>query len=332
MTRDNSKEQKCGYNNFRRVRYFHGMLMTDSDFSEEQSYHNRKRKLLNRMLHGTGVVCGLKMKPTGCGKSSKIIISPGLALDCAGNEIFIPDECELDVIKMIKSVPGFEAEPKKAACEPVESEEEKENKWYVVVRYQEVHNAPVPVYAPAGGCEEKVCEYSRIKEGYCFEVLRDIPESVKCPVPTKEENGICSKYTKQTERGTEIDASKSEDIRKFLCEDLLMPCPDICCDNQPVVLGSIDFTNKDITPETTIDKNMINNWDCRTYVITFGLLQYWMKQFEPTKLSFDSMMNYAYMKDVCQNDESEERAFEFFKKMCNAGKGTSDEESCNPDE
>ena len=112
MTRDNSKEQKCGYNNFRRTRYFHGMLMTDSDFSKEQSYHILgKRKLLNRMLHGTGVICGLKMKPTGCGESSKIIISSGLALDCAGNEIFVPEECELNVIEMIESATGSKNAP-----------------------------------------------------------------------------------------------------------------------------------------------------------------------------------------------------------------------------
>ncbi len=91
------KDKHCDYNNFKRARYFHGMLMTDRDFSEEQLYHNEKRKLLNRMLHGWGVVCGLKVKPTDQ-PSSKIIIEPGLALDCAGNEIFLREPYELDVI------------------------------------------------------------------------------------------------------------------------------------------------------------------------------------------------------------------------------------------
>ena len=52
----------CDYNEFRRLRYFHGMLLDDKDFQAEQQYHAGKRRLLNRMLHGSGVVCGLDIK------------------------------------------------------------------------------------------------------------------------------------------------------------------------------------------------------------------------------------------------------------------------------
>ena len=43
---------------FARNRYFYGKLLTVRDFEVEQRYHCTKRELLNRLLHGAGVVCG----------------------------------------------------------------------------------------------------------------------------------------------------------------------------------------------------------------------------------------------------------------------------------
>ncbi len=44
---------------FERNRYFYGKLLTVRDFEVEQRYHSGKRALLNRLVHGAGVVCGL---------------------------------------------------------------------------------------------------------------------------------------------------------------------------------------------------------------------------------------------------------------------------------
>ena len=41
---------------FKRLRYFHGMLLTEDDFLEEQLYYREKLKLHNR-LHGHGGAC-----------------------------------------------------------------------------------------------------------------------------------------------------------------------------------------------------------------------------------------------------------------------------------
>jgi hypothetical protein len=218
---------------------------------------------------------------------------------------------------MIKSATDCKTKVKNKECETEGNGEE--NKWYVVVRYQDVKNAPVPVYAPSEDCgKEKVCEYSRIKEGYCFEMYRTLPQNIKCSRSTKKEKGIFNDYTKN--EGTEIDESKIENIKQFLCENrdnLLMPCPDICCDNQPVILGSINFN--EITPNTKIINNMINNWDCRTYVITSGLLQYWMEQLAPAELPLNAIINYTLLKDACEDEKS---AGDFFKKICGIPKGT----------
>lgn len=171
MSKGTSKDTQCDYNNFKRARYFHGMLMTDRDFREEQIYHIEKRKLLNRMLHGWGVVCGFEIN-WEAGKSA-LTIKPGMALDCHGNEILVCDPVEIN----LTSLPCPAKIPARGTLEYCRQQdvEKKPNIYYIAIRYHEVPSDPVPVYAPAGGCEEKACEYSRIREGFCVEILDHQP-------------------------------------------------------------------------------------------------------------------------------------------------------------
>ena len=68
--------------------------------------------------------------------------------------------------------------------------------------------------------KKKVCDYSRIKEGYCFEILKDIPASVECPKELKTTDGKCEELKTKNNNGEETAEQK---VRRFLCEDLLMP-------------------------------------------------------------------------------------------------------------
>jgi hypothetical protein len=65
--------------------FFPGKLLTTEDLAQEQHYLREKQKRHNRTLHGFGVVSGLRVSS----RSAEIIISPGIALDCEGNEIVI---------------------------------------------------------------------------------------------------------------------------------------------------------------------------------------------------------------------------------------------------
>lgn len=181
------KNGTCGYNNFKRARYFHGQMLTDRDFREEQIYHNEKRKLLNRMLQGWGVVCGLEIKPTKPASSS-IIVKPGMALDCNGNEILITEEQTID----ISTAPVVCAEEKKMTdpCADYTATELNPSALYVVIRYREIPTDPVPVYAPGGGCEEKACDYARTREGFCIEVWDHPPVSPS--IDTLESGEACT--------------------------------------------------------------------------------------------------------------------------------------------
>jgi hypothetical protein len=70
---------------FRRPHFFNGRLLTAADLNLEQQYHREKSKLHNRALHGFGIVSGLKVSVD----AGQIVVEPGLALDCEGNEILI---------------------------------------------------------------------------------------------------------------------------------------------------------------------------------------------------------------------------------------------------
>lgn len=59
--------------------------LTAEEFQTDQQYFLEKLRRHNRALHGFGVVYGLKTKRQG----TQIVVEPGLALDCGGNEIVV---------------------------------------------------------------------------------------------------------------------------------------------------------------------------------------------------------------------------------------------------
>ena len=74
----------------KRNRFFSGKLLTTEDLALEQEYFREKLKQHNRHLHGFGVVFGLEVSRSG----GAVIISPGLAIDCQGNDIVVPEPLE----------------------------------------------------------------------------------------------------------------------------------------------------------------------------------------------------------------------------------------------
>jgi len=67
----------------KRVNYFSGQLLTSADLIAEQEYHLNRWRRHNQWCHGWGVVGGLELTVTG----STVVVSPGMALDCAGDEV-----------------------------------------------------------------------------------------------------------------------------------------------------------------------------------------------------------------------------------------------------
>ena len=290
MQKDKSKDMHCDYNNFKRARYFHGMLMTDRDFREEQIYHNEKRKMLNRMLHGWGVVCGLGL--SGETGSSTITVEPGMAIDCHGNEIVVDDTFSLGIAKEVcraKTRVKVPATPEE--CAELETAQEQENILYIGIKYKEVPTDPVPVYAPGGGCEEKVCDYSRTREGFYVDIFdsQNLPQQPHIRIPGGksliERLNECEQKDLTDEQKKGCQKEKVREFAEEFCSEI--PCPDCCSDEHYIILGAIQLGEN-----STINTILPN--EERQYVLIPPHLKY----------LFDSLMRGAEKFFIVQNSDS----------------------------
>jgi hypothetical protein len=155
---------------FSRLRYFHGQPLSALDLRREQAYHLDKARLRNRLLHGWGIVCGLDLRvavkqdcrpeendPT----ATEVIVVPGSAIDCAGNEIVVRHPRPVYVSDLLKS-------------DDLERLHKKPGTVYLTLCYAEVLADPSrPLLAH--GCEPPPsCEYARTIETYqiCVSTVR----------------------------------------------------------------------------------------------------------------------------------------------------------------
>jgi hypothetical protein len=109
MSHHHHELQCLGLQSSVRNRYFYGKLLDVYQLELEQNYFNRKRWLLNRLVTGYGVICGLNVTPAEEG--SAIIVQPGLALDKWGREIIV---CEPSKPICLPCAPPSKGEPEKA--------------------------------------------------------------------------------------------------------------------------------------------------------------------------------------------------------------------------
>jgi hypothetical protein len=68
-----------------RPNFFSGRFLSAEDLQQEQDYVIDKHKRHNRWLHGLGIVTGLHVSTS----AGQIVVEPGLALDCVGNELVV---------------------------------------------------------------------------------------------------------------------------------------------------------------------------------------------------------------------------------------------------
>lgn len=113
----------CPDDAYVRPRFFSGQLLTEDDLELLVGYVTQKQRLHNRYLFGAGVVCGLSVASHPC-RGGKIVVEPGYALDCCGNDLVLDCPQVLDVNQMIQalrieSLGGFDCgDPCAALAEP----------------------------------------------------------------------------------------------------------------------------------------------------------------------------------------------------------------------
>src|SRR4051812_22050554 len=89
----------CEFGPFTRNAYWTGKLMLARDFVDEQRYVVEKLRHHNQKLHGTGVVCGLRVvahETVAC-RNRFVCVTPGSAVDCCGHDIIVREADCLDL-------------------------------------------------------------------------------------------------------------------------------------------------------------------------------------------------------------------------------------------
>lgn len=158
---------------FVRPRFFGGMLLTEDDLETLTDYVIGKRRLTNRYVFGPGVVCGLTVSCDPCERGS-VVVGPGYAIDCCGNDIVVDCPTQVDVIALVREL------RQRSGVDCGEPCDDNPCHGYVLnVVYTEQPSDPVAPYAD-DDCAVGDCEFSRVREGYRFELSCDAPE----PEPT----------------------------------------------------------------------------------------------------------------------------------------------------
>jgi hypothetical protein len=159
-----------------RNHYFYGKLLDVYHFEMETQYHNAKRWLLNRLITGYGVVCGLNVEPGSEG--DQIYIEPGVALDKWGREIIVerrhgPVTIPADLLDSNSAWPEQSGHEQEQSAEGYGSKPRNERaEWlYVTICYVECETDPMPVFA--GDCDSaQLCATGTIRERFKVEFHR----------------------------------------------------------------------------------------------------------------------------------------------------------------
>lgn len=142
---------------FERNRYYPGKMLVSADFQAEQTYFNNKRRFINNLMYGSGIVCG-------CGVFNlddlSIMVESGVAIDGMGREIII----DSSVVKKLSAIEGFDTLVTEQAA--------------LCLRYAEEEVHTVYTMNQASLEEGKEYEYNRISEGYQLFLMdtQDDPE------------------------------------------------------------------------------------------------------------------------------------------------------------
>lgn len=113
-----------------RNNYFFGKMLDVQHFDLEQGYFNSKRWLLNRLVSGFGVACGLNVVWADPHTCDAIVVKPGLAIDKWGREIIVISD----------SMPVKVMPPATGECPAGE-----ENFIHICLEYLECEADPAPV-------------------------------------------------------------------------------------------------------------------------------------------------------------------------------------------
>jgi len=176
---------KCGCSDETLAEYTYfrqRQIVMAEDFTQDQSYARYKRRMHNRMLHGWGVVCGCNVHYDS---AWNLTVESGYVLDPMGDDIYIPAACTFDIRR--RGFDGDSVDPCPQQTDPwcsdVTVQPPANIELYLAIKYAQCKSRPVR--ATGCGCRgsanghggDVACEYSRIRDSYSLQVLRELPRS-----------------------------------------------------------------------------------------------------------------------------------------------------------
>lgn len=164
---------------FERNRYYVGKLLTSADFQAEQTYMGNKRRFLNEMLFGEGVVCGLGVYALD---DVSLMIESGVALDSMGRELVL----DHSVVRKLSAIDGFGSLESDCVSLCLRYEEKPEQPVYTVNRR-----------------DQEAYEMNRLREGVTFLLL----DADKTALPAQPENEFFSRMQLYTDADYAVELS-----------------------------------------------------------------------------------------------------------------------------
>ncbi|WP_395018483.1 hypothetical protein [Dongia sp.] len=257
MNASNLPIMQQGLSNLSRPRFSPGLLLEDEDLTAGVDYTRNLMKLMFSSLFGCGVVCGLKVTAVSeCdGRRLGIKIGRGLALDCAGNPINLPDDVSFPYD------PGCEKMPKELWVSVCYIEK--------CCRKRDVSCAPddegEAVYTRAvAGFEVRVCD----KQPKC--ACACLPKQTQ---PPRQQEGCCEEHAERNaaQPGISADATAEDFCRCY--DDHINGVCGCDCGCECVVIGKLDAFDiatknekKDIPADSRMVRNirpmLMGHWNC----------------------------------------------------------------------
>lgn len=177
MAQQVTRSQPSDLKEFMRNNYFYGKLLDVFHLELETNYFNAKRWMLNRLVTGCGVVCGLNVELTEDGNA--VEVHPGVAIDCCGREIVVAQKSRSGPLPALPEYPGGASTQEHTRSRDARGYC-REEYVHVALCYRECEADPVPVL---GGDCEPICAAGSIRERYEIKVRKGYVPGPKSSFP-----------------------------------------------------------------------------------------------------------------------------------------------------
>lgn len=278
-------DQQCEFG--LRNNYFEGKRLTPDMFRIEQRYLLERRRLLNRAIHGWGVVYGYGVERVPEGK---LKVKPGVALDACGRELLQVGDVSLKLSDLIVvNKDGHRIDPQQAYhsaqqadCKPGTTPESP--CWLLSVHYAEQDRDPVSVKDPCH-CDrhewDHICETTRytLQEMPCAECCDEFPCELTCECGT---GPCCEATTDATKRDGKQETPICQEMPfkrggcRCLCDHLtkLQPgadCTEHLCEiKEPCGLVRVDLRNGVPLACVKLEQDDCKRWTFGTWTDACG--------------------------------------------------------------